>query len=144
MLKLHRDIVTFAKQTRIIRDRMMYQLVRKQGKIAFLTGLWNQEKNEMKSELIKLKDKASKELYLKLCLLSEETAVKFIHLYIQRCSFKYQLAFFQWRSTLSGAHISNLEEIFNARLFILADSIRKANLLGGQINSELSSLKKSI
>ena len=50
---------------------MMYQLVRKQGKIAFLIGLWNKEKNEMKSELVNLKDKASKDLYLKLCLLSE-------------------------------------------------------------------------
>lgn len=89
MLKLHRNIVTFAKQTRMIRDRMMYQLVRKQGKIAYLIGLWNQEKNEMKSELVKQKDKASKELYLKLCILSEETATKLIHLYFQRCAFKY-------------------------------------------------------
>ena len=91
---MHRNIVTFARQTRIIRDRMMYQLVRKQGKIALLIGMWNQEKNEMKAELVKAKDKASKELYLKLCVMSDELSVKLIHLYIQRCAFKYQLAFF--------------------------------------------------
>ena len=72
----------------------MYQLVRKQGKIAFLIGMWNREKNEMKAELVKAKDKASKELYLKLCVMSEEISVKLIHLYIHRCAFKYQLAFF--------------------------------------------------
>ena len=79
---MHRNIITFAKQTRLIRDRMMYQLVRKQGKIALLIGMWNQEKNEMKAELVKAKDKASKELYLKLCVMSEELSVKLIHLYI--------------------------------------------------------------
>ena len=45
---------------------------------------WHVEprKNEMKAELVKAKDKASKELYLKLCVMSEELSVKLIHLYI--------------------------------------------------------------
>jgi hypothetical protein len=76
--------------------------------------------------------------------MSEKTTRSFLNLYMERCSFKYTLAFFQWRSTLSGAHFGDLEQIFNSRLFILADSIRKANLLGGQMNNELSTLKKSI
>jgi len=57
---------------------MMYQIVRKQGKIAFLVSMWNKEKNYMKSKLLKAKDKASKELHLKLSVMSEETSRKFL------------------------------------------------------------------
>jgi len=51
--------------------------------------MWNQEKKDMKTELVKAKDKISKELYLKLCVMSEEFSVKLIYLYINRCAFKY-------------------------------------------------------
>ena len=63
-----------------------------------------------------------------------------LKLYMERCKFKHNLVFMQFRKLLPKAKLHDLMEIFHARKAIFLDSIAKAELL---VNKQ-SALKTGI
>ena len=94
-------MIDFKKQIEWMRSKLVHQLMCNQGKLAYLIMIFNEEAHEMMGELIKLKDKKSKEFRTqieKMISGQQELTRYLMGAYLQRCKFVYCLAFFQWRS----------------------------------------------
>jgi hypothetical protein len=63
-----------------------------------------------------------------------------LKLYMERCKFKHNLVFMQFRKLLPKAKLHDLMEIFHARKAFFLDTIAKAELL---VNKQ-SCLKKGV
>jgi hypothetical protein len=100
-------------------------MIKQQGKVAYLTTMWDKELNSMIAEAFKDKSKKGKDLVKQLTGIDDDLAKKMIKVYIERCKFKYCLAFLQWRNSSYHAKSEDLIEIFQARLNILISTIRK-------------------
>ena len=120
---------------------MLHQTINKQGKLVYLYKAWNKEKFELKHQLVKESSKQSRELFSKVCRINEQVSRQLLLLYLERCMFKYNLAFFQWRGSRPGGNAKTVEKIFNERLLILIDSLRQANIEGGSLNKDFKKFK---
>ena len=118
-------VIAFCKQVKFIKDHFVFQMIKQQGKVAYLTTMWDKELNSMIAEAFKDKSKKGKDLVKELTGIDDDLAKKMIKVYIERCKFKYCLAFLQWRNSSYHAKSEDLIEIFQARLKILISTIRK-------------------
>ena len=97
-----------------VRENFKYGKSRRQ----YLFHYWEREWTEMYQDLEGDDNTANQRLYKKM---SQNTparsrlVAKFLDLYLERCSFWHAFAFFQYRSTLEGADLAELKEIFEDR-----------------------------
>lgn len=87
--------------------------------------MWDKELNEMTSEAFKDKSKKGKELVRLLTSIDDTLSKKIIKVYIERCKFRYVLAFLQWRNLSYHSNPDDLLAIFCARVDLLLRNIRQ-------------------
>lgn len=83
-------------------------------------------------DLLKDKSKQGKQNYTNFMLIDEQMSNAFIKRWLNRCKFKYCLAFMQWRTLSYNPNFRELESIFKSRLVQLVDAIKhgkKNNLI---------------
>lgn len=80
----------------------------------------------MLAEAFRDKSKKGKETARILLCLDENLSICTIQAYLERCKFKYVLAFLQWRCFETKAKQSDLREIFDTRVQILVKCLKSA------------------
>lgn len=86
--------------------------------------MWAKELNEMITEALKDKSKNGKNSLRLLTCIDDDVQKFAIKAYLERCKFKYVLAFLQWRSLSCHSNDETLIEIFMARLSILIETLK--------------------
>ena len=77
-------------------------------------------------EMFKDKSKVGKERLKQFQSLDDTFGKKLLKKYLERCKFKYVLAFIQWRAMQYKANFSELEDIFKARHLMLIEVLKSA------------------
>jgi len=81
--------------------------------------------------------------------MDDDIAKQFLKKYLERCKFKYVLAFMQWRAMQYEANLSDLEAIFKARHLLLIEALKSAKMKKGmkdqleQLHSQLTTEKEA-
>ena len=111
-IELNFKVAKVAKQIKFIRDKFLHQLVRQQGKLQHLQIIWEKELEQILIELTKDKSKFGKEKYKMHINIDKKLSAMLRKKYLERCKFKYVLAFMQWRALQYNSNYDELQQIF--------------------------------
>ncbi len=90
---MKQKVIETAMHLKFIRDKFLYQLDKQRGKVVYLENLWNMELQALILETAKSKTPKDKVKLKELQNINVQIYRELIKKYIERCKFKYVLAF---------------------------------------------------